>query len=93
MLNSFWGKFGENSHEPTTEADHNAQHLLSLVFSPFNDIRQDGVSNDDWLEIAYANLKEDQPDNRHRHSCFHHRSRQTQTVILPGTTSTTSALL
>ena len=40
MLNSFWGKFGENLHKPTTEAIHTAHHLFALVSNPFNDIRQ-----------------------------------------------------
>ena len=44
MLNSFWGKFGENLHKPTTEAIHTAHHLFALVSNPFNDIRQDRYS-------------------------------------------------
>ena len=40
MLNSFWGKFGENLHKSTTEAIHTAHHLFALVSNPFNDIRQ-----------------------------------------------------
>ena len=63
MLNSFWGKFGENLHKPTTEAVHTAHHLFALVSNPFNDIRQVRLSNNDTLEVVYANLKENQPDN------------------------------
>ena len=63
MLNSFWGKFGENLHKPTTEAIHTAHELFALVSNPFNDIRQVRLSNDDTLEVVYANLKENQPDN------------------------------
>ena len=63
MLNSFWGKFGENLHKPTTEAVHNAHDLFSFVSNSFLDIRQVRISNDDTVEIVYANLKENQPDN------------------------------
>ena len=40
MLNSFWGKFGENLQKSTTEAIHTAHHLFALVSNPFDDIRQ-----------------------------------------------------
>ena len=63
MLNSFWGKFGENLHKPTTEAVHTARHLFALVSNPFNDIRQVRLSNDETLEVVYANLEDNQPDN------------------------------
>ena len=63
MLNSFWGKFGENLHKPTTEAIHTAHQLFTLVSNPLNDIRQVRLSNDDTLEVVYANLKDNQPDN------------------------------
>ena len=63
MLNSFWGKFGENLLKTTTEAVHNAHDLFSFVSNSFLDIRQVRISNDDTVEIVYANLKENQPDN------------------------------
>ena len=63
MLNSFWGKFGENLHKPTTEVVYKAHQLFALVSNPFNDIRQVRLSNDNALEVVYANLKENQPDN------------------------------
>ena len=62
MLNSFWGKFGENLHKPTTEAVQNAHHLFALVSNPFNEMRQVRLSSDDTLEVVYANLKDNQPD-------------------------------
>ena len=52
MLNSFWGKFGENLLKPTTEAVQNAHHLFALVFNPFNDIRQVRLSNDETFEVV-----------------------------------------
>ena len=63
MLNSFWGKFGENLHKPTTEVVHTAHQLFTLVSDPLKDIRQVRLSNEDTLEVVYANLRENQPDN------------------------------
>ena len=34
MLNSFWGKFGENLHKPTTQVVYNAAQLFALVSNP-----------------------------------------------------------
>ena len=63
MLNSFWGKFGENLHKPTTEAVYTAHHLFALVSNPLYNIHQVRLSNGNTLEVVYANLKENQPDN------------------------------
>ena len=63
MLNSFWGKFGENLHKPITEVVHHAHQLFALVSNILIDIRQVRLSNEDTLEVVYANLKENQPDN------------------------------
>ena len=65
MLNSFWGKFGENLHKPTTEAVYTAHHLFALVSNPLYNKHQVRLSNDNTLEVVYANLKENQPDNGH----------------------------
>ena len=63
MLNSFWGKFGENLHKPTTRVVHEAHGLFALVSNPFNDIRQVQIWNDETLKVVYENLKANQPDN------------------------------
>ena len=63
MLNSFWGKFGENLHKPTTQVVYNATQLFDLVSNPFNDIRQVRIANDEALEVVHAELKDNQPDN------------------------------
>jgi len=63
MLNSFWGKFGENLHKPTTQVVYNAAQLFDLVSNPFNDIRQVRIANDEALEVVHAELKDNQPDN------------------------------
>jgi len=63
MLNSFWGKFGENLHKPTTQVVYNATQLFDLVSNPFNDIRQVRIANDEALEVVHTELKDNQPDN------------------------------
>ena len=63
MLNSFWGKFGENLHKPTTQAVYNAADLFDLVSNGLLDIRQVRIVNDECLEVVYQNRKENQPDN------------------------------
>ena len=63
MLNSFWGKFGENLHKPITEVVHTPHELFALVSDPFSVIHQVRLSNDDTLEVVHSNLKDNQPDN------------------------------
>jgi len=63
MLNSFWGKFGENLHKPTTEAVYSAAALLALISDTLHDIRQVRIVNDDSLEVVYTNRGDNQPDN------------------------------
>ena len=62
MLNSFWGKFGENLLKPTTTAVHQAHHLFAIVSNSFNDISQVRIVNDDTVKIFHANLEDNQPD-------------------------------
>ena len=63
MLNSFWGKFGENLLKPTTTAAHQAHHLFAIVSNSFNDISQVRIINDDTVKIVHANLEDKQPNN------------------------------
>ena len=63
LLNSFWSRFRENLLKLTTEAVYNASHLFTLVSNPFNDTRQVRIANDNTVEVVYANLKDNQPDN------------------------------
>jgi len=63
MLNSFWGKFGENLHKPTTKAVYNAADLFDLVSNELLDIRQVRIVSDECLEVVHQNQKENQPDN------------------------------
>jgi len=63
MLSSFWGKFGENLHKPTTEAVYSAAALFASVSNTLHDIRQVRIVNDDCLEVVYTNREDNQPDN------------------------------
>jgi len=87
MLNSFWGKFGENLHKPTTQSVYTAAGLFDIVSNELLDIRQIRICNEESLEIVYQNLKENEPDNGLRGG-FHHLSRPTQTVRVPSPSST-----
>ena len=63
MLNSFWGKFGENLHKPTTQVVYNAADLFDIVSNELLDIRQVRIVNEESLEVTYKNQMENQPDN------------------------------
>jgi len=63
MLNSFWGKFGENLHKPTTQSVYTAAGLFNIVSNELLDIHQIRICNEESLEIVYQNLKENEPDN------------------------------
>ena len=63
MLNSFWGKFGENLHKPTTQSVYTAAGLFDIISNELLDIRQIRICNEESLEIVYQNLKENEPDN------------------------------
>jgi hypothetical protein len=63
LLNSFWGKFGENLHKTQTIVVYNAAHLFDVVSEPLIDIKQVRICNEESLEVVYSNLKENQADN------------------------------
>ena len=63
MLNSFWGKFGENLHKPTTQSVYTAAALFAVVSDPLHNIRQVRIVNDKTLEVVYTNHEDNQPDN------------------------------
>ena len=62
MLNSFWGKFGENLHKAQTTAVYEAYHLFNLVSNSLLDIKQVRISNQDTLEVVHTKKKDNQPD-------------------------------
>ena len=63
MLNSFWGKSGENRHKKTTEAVTTSAHLFALVSDTLKDIHTVRICSQDSLEVVYSNLQENQADN------------------------------
>ena len=63
MLNSFWGKFGENLHKKTTEAVTTPAHLFSVVSDTMFNIHAVRICSEDLLEVDYSHLSENQPDN------------------------------
>jgi len=46
MLNSFWGKFGEILHKPTTRVVYTAADLFDIVSNELFDIRQIRICNE-----------------------------------------------
>ena len=63
MLNSFWGKFGENLHKKHTETATLPAQLFGLVSNSFHDIQAIQICSNDVLEIDYLDLRENQIDN------------------------------
>jgi len=63
MLNSFWGKFGENLHKKKTMAVTTPAQLFGIVSNTLFDIRAVRICSDDLLEVDYLDLKENIPDN------------------------------
>ena len=63
MLNSFWGKFGENLHKDITGPVTTPAQLFDIASDTMTDIKQVRVCTPETLEVVYANLKDNQPDN------------------------------
>ena len=63
LLNSFWGKIGENLHKKHTETATSPAELSGLVSNSFHDIRAIRICSDDVLEIDYLDLRDNQIDN------------------------------
>ena len=63
MLNSFWGKFGENLHKDITVPVTTPAQLFDIVSDTMTDIRQVCLCTPETLEVMHANLKDNQPDN------------------------------
>ena len=95
MLNSFWGKFGENIHKKTIEAVTTPAHLFALVSDTLTDIHTVRICSQDFLEVVYWNLKENQPDNgrQHFHCCLHYLLGPFKVVLLSRAATTTGLIL
>jgi len=60
MLNSFWGRFGENLHKKHTETATSPAELFGLVSNSFHNIRAIQICSDDVLEIDCLDLHDNQ---------------------------------
>ena len=66
MLNSFWGKFGENLNKPSTLAIDTPAALFQVISDPLVRIQSIRICTEDKLEIVHSKVKEDQLDNGKR---------------------------
>ena len=66
MLNSFWGKFGENLNKPCVAAVDSPATLFHWVSNPLLTINAIRICTDDQLEIVFTNIKDNQLDNGKR---------------------------
>ena len=63
MLNSFWGKFGETLHKDIAVPVTTPAQLFDIVSDTMTDIKQVRVCTPEALEVVYAKLNDNQPDN------------------------------
>ena len=66
MLNSFWGKFGENLDKPSTMSITSPESLFEAVSNPLIHIHQIRICNEELLEVVYSHAKSNQLDNGKR---------------------------
>ena len=66
MLNSFWGKFGENLNKPATTAIDTPAALFQIISDQLNHIHAVCVCSDEKLEIVYSNINDNKLDNGKR---------------------------
>ena len=70
MLNSFWGKFGENLNKPSTLAIDTPAALFQVISDPLLRIQSIRICTEDKLEIVHSKVKENQLDNGKRNVCL-----------------------
>ena len=63
MLNSFWGKFGENLRKTTTQAVTSPAQLYDLVCNPTIDITNLRVCTEETMEVCYQHHQEETVEN------------------------------
>ena len=63
MLNSFWGKFGENLDKPSSAAITTTAALFQMVTDTLHPVQTICICDDDLLEIKYSDHKSNQLDN------------------------------
>ena len=66
MLNSFWGKFGENLNKSAVTTVDSPAALFQMVSDPLHPVQTIRICNDDLLEVVYKSNKSYQLDNGKR---------------------------
>lgn len=66
MLNSFWGKFGENLNKPQVHTVSNPVDLFTLLYSSVENVERIRLCTKDLLEVVTREPEENQPDNGKR---------------------------
>ena len=63
MLNSFWGKFGENLRKTSTQTVTTPAHLYALVSDPTLDVTNVRICTDEVLEVCYQKNDDETVEN------------------------------
>ena len=66
MLNSFWGKFGENLDKQHVHSVTDTAHLFSILYDSLDRVERIRICNDDLLEVVVREHEENQIDNGKR---------------------------
>ena len=66
MLNSFWGKFGENLNKSKVISITDTASLFSLIYDSLDHIERIRICNDDLLEVIIREHEDNQVDNGKR---------------------------
>jgi len=66
MLNSFWGKFGENLNKPQVQAITDPAGLFQLLTTSTTNVERIRICNDDLLEVVVREKEDNQLDNGRR---------------------------
>ena len=63
MLNSFWGKFGENLRKSSTQIINSPAQLYSLVTDPLKTVTGLHICNEDTMEVVYTSHDDECVEN------------------------------
>ena len=63
MLNSFWGKFGENLRKSSTKAVSNPAQLYEVVSDPRKTVTSIRICNEDLLEVVFTSSDDECVEN------------------------------
>ena len=66
MLNSFWGKFGENLNKQKVHSVTDTASLFTLLYDNLDHVERIRICNDDLVEVVVREHQENQIDNGRR---------------------------